>query len=168
MSGPASEITKSGLWQAHSSMRMQASTPPAAAPPNGAGMSPLEESCGDRLFERWTCQQGSPERVGLLADLGGERTQVLFGELTGTELQLLLLRAEMKRDGHGGSHRSCRPRGVHNDECPEPATGELAPCGGSAMRHVAARRVRRAATSDPRTGGGLTASRPARRQTPEP
>src|SRR6266516_5335627 len=103
MSGPASEITKSGLWQAHSSMRMQDSTPPAAAPPNGAGMSPLRKSSGDRLFERWTCQQGSPERVGLLADLGGERTQVLFGELTGTELQLLLLRAEMKRDGHGGS-----------------------------------------------------------------
>src|SRR5581483_9553204 len=66
----------------------------------------LEESRGDRLFEHRTRQQGSPERIGLLANLGGERTQVLFGELTGTELQLLLLRAEMKRDGHGGSHRS--------------------------------------------------------------
>jgi hypothetical protein len=31
---------------------------------------------------------------------GGERAQVLFGELTGSELQLLLLRAEMKRDSH--------------------------------------------------------------------
>ena len=67
---------------------------------------PLEESCGDRLFERRACQQGSPERVGLLADLGGERTQVLFRELAGAELQLLLLRAEMKRDGHGGSLKS--------------------------------------------------------------
>jgi hypothetical protein len=47
---------------------------------------PLEESCCDRLFERRTRQQGSLERVGLLADLGGERTQVFFGELTGTEL----------------------------------------------------------------------------------
>src|SRR6266568_9509588 len=127
MSGPASEITKSGLWQAHSSMRMQASTPPAAAPPNGAGMSPLRKSSGDRLFERWTCQQGSPERVGLLADLGGERTQVFFRELTGTELQLLLLRAEMKRDGHVSSHRS-RGRVVSTTmNCPEPAAGELVP-----------------------------------------
>src|SRR6266571_7767950 len=130
MSGPASEITKSGLWQAHSSMRMQASTPPAAAPPNGAGMSPLRKSSSDRLFERWTCQQGSPERVGLLADLGGERTQVLFGELTGTELQLLLLRAEMKRDGHGGSHRSCGRVVSATMRCPAPAAGELVPCSG--------------------------------------
>jgi hypothetical protein len=42
-------------------------------------MSPLEESRGDRLLEHRTGQQGPPERVGLLAHLDGQRTQVLFG-----------------------------------------------------------------------------------------
>ena len=141
MSGPASEITKSGLWQAHSSMRMQASTPAGGRSAERRRDEPLEESCGDRLFEHRACQQGSPERVGLLADLGGERTQVLFGELTGAELQLLLLRAEMKRDGHGGSHRSCGRMVSTTMKCPGPAAGELVPYSGARRRRHRTRRI---------------------------
>ena len=87
-------------------MRMQASTPPAAAPPNGAGMSPLRNPAATAFSNAGRASRARLKRVGLLADLGGERTQVLFRELAGAELQLLLLRAEMKRDGHGGSLKS--------------------------------------------------------------
>ena len=47
--GPAIEMTKSGLCDAHSSMRMAASTPLLAAPPNGTGISPLRNPASTAL-----------------------------------------------------------------------------------------------------------------------
>jgi hypothetical protein len=110
MSGPASEITKSGLRQAHSSMRMQASTPPPAAPPNGAGMSPLRNPGSEPRPPQTTRPVRRHRRHGrrLRAATPNRRPhRSAHQAMAGAAVNQVELHPRLQQDGLSAGERAC-------------------------------------------------------------